>query len=226
LYKDLPDQKLNYIIGVDIGWVDADAIAVLAYSFGDQRVYLVEEHVKSKQTISELVSQIKFFQDKYSPVKMVMDAGALGKKIQEEILQRHQLVLHAAEKTRKLEFIELLNDDLRTGRFKARPGSRFEEDSYLVQWDRTNPEKPTVSDTYHSDVTDAVLYAWRECKHFIDNSRPVMPKKHTEEYMDMLEQRDADRLEAQKQAEEEEEQFAQMYEEILNSSMEDEDEWF
>ena len=85
-----------------------------------------------------------------------MDAGALGKKIQEEILTRHGVNLEAAEKSRKVEFIELLNDDLRTAKFKAFKGSLFEEDCMLLQWDKEskirNPDRPKISDTYHSDA--------------------------------------------------------------------------
>lgn len=146
----LPDD-LKYVFGIDIGFNDADAIAVLGYSQRTQKVYLVEELVNSKQNISTLVEQIQKLRDKYSPVKMVMDAGALGKKIQEEIKDRHGLFIEAAEKTRKFEFIELLNDDLRTDRLLTVPGTRFEEDCFLVQWDRENPDKLKVSDAYHSD---------------------------------------------------------------------------
>jgi frataxin-like iron-binding protein CyaY len=95
IYKELP-ENLKYVIGIDIGWVDSDAIAVLGYSHTDKNVYLVHENITSKQTISDLVDKIKDLEKLYSPVKMVMDAGALGKKIQEEIRQRHRLSVHAA----------------------------------------------------------------------------------------------------------------------------------
>lgn len=159
-------KDLQYVFGIDIGWNDSDAIAVLGYNTKTGNVYLVEEHIKPKQTISELVTVLKSLKDKYKPVKMVMDAGALGKKIQEEILQRHSLHLETAEKQRKSEFISLLNDDLRTGKLLAVPNTRFQEDCMLVQWDFDDPAKPVIDDRYHSDITDAVLYGWRECRHF------------------------------------------------------------
>ena len=185
-------SDLTYILGIDIGYEDADAIAVLGFNYKQDCVYLVEELITTKNTISDLVKQIKQMQDKYSPVKMVMDAGALGKKIQEEIKQRHAIPVEAADKHRKLEFIELMNDDLRTGRFKAIPGTRFEEDCALVQWDRTEIGRTTISDTYHSDITDAALYAWRECKHYIPKSSEVKPDKNTDAYMDALEAKEAE----------------------------------
>lgn len=188
-------SDLIYVLGIDVGYVDSDAIAVLGYSLKEKQVYLVEEVITEKQNISALIRQIKQLQDKYKPVKMVMDAGGLGKKIQEEIKQRHGLHIEAAEKTRKLEFIELLNDDLRTAKFKALAGSRFEQDCALVQWDRSSPSKLQISDTYHTDIGDAVLYGWRECRHFYLETKQVAHDRNSNAFMDELEAREAQKLE-------------------------------
>lgn len=150
IYSQLPD-KLRYIFGIDIGWKDADAIAVVGYDDRAGKAYLIHEDVADKQDITTLAEKIKVLQAKYEPVKMVMDAGALGKKIQDEIRVRHGLPVEAAEKVRKLEFISLLNDDLRNSHFQAFLGSRFAEDSQLVVWDWEDPSKPKISDRYHSD---------------------------------------------------------------------------
>lgn len=196
-YYELPND-MRYVFGIDIGWKDADAIAVLGYSNSERKVYLVEEYIRSKNDITSLVAQIKQMKDKYDPIKIVMDAGALGRKIQEEIRVRHSLSIEAAEKARKSEFIALFNDDLRTGKFQAATQSRFEEDSYLVQWDYTNPERPTISTGYHTDIGDAVLYAWRECKHFYEHDiKPPTPTQS--ELMRLEEEQEAAAMEAQKQ---------------------------
>lgn len=196
---DDPTEELKYVFGIDIGYNDADAIAVLGYEAKTQSVYLVEEIVNSRQDITALVGQIKQLQEKYKPVKMVMDAGALGKKIQEEIRTRHQLPLEAAEKSRKLEFIELFNDDLRTGKFKAFPDSIFQDDCTLIQWDQDyalrNPGKRKVGDIFHSDIADSVLYAWRECKHYIAESYTPTYSRNSDKFMELLEKREAERVE-------------------------------
>lgn len=198
LFKEPPSGDMTYIMGVDIGWSDSDAIAILGYNYTDKNVYLVEEYVKSKQNISQLVAEITYFRDKYKPVRMVMDAGALGKKIQEEIRQRHGIHMEAAEKHRKLEFIELLNDDLRTAKIKVLRESRFFEDCFKVQWDRSNPHKPRISDIYHTDIGDAVLYAWRECKHYLSEKPQERIKSGTTEWMNRLEEEMAEKVEASK----------------------------
>ena len=203
IYDMVPtDGEWNYIIGIDIGYNDSDAIAVLGYNTYHKKVYLVDEHVKNKQNISQLVAVIQQYKDEYNPIRMVMDAGALGKKIQEELRMRHGLNIEAADKTRKVEFIELLNDDLRTEKFKAFKGSIFEEDCMLVQWDKDsklrNPEKPKISDTYHSDICDAVLYAWRDCRHYLSEKPREQPKQDTNEYMKELEAKEAEDCEERK----------------------------
>lgn len=189
LYKDLPPGTYDYILGCDIGFVDSDALSVLAYSHTDKHVYLVEEIVTDKQDITSLALQIKALNARYDFVKMVMDAGALGKKIQSEIRVRHSIVIEAAEKTQKFAFIELLNADLKQGIFKVFHGSRFEEDSYKVEWDRDTPGRLKISDRFHSDVLDSTLYAWRFCKHFyFEPPVPVHKVDHnSQEWADQYE---------------------------------------
>lgn len=199
IYTELPNTgKWTYIMGVDIGYNDSDALAMIGYNSHTKKVYLVDEYTKNKQNITELVRSVSEMRDRWNPVKIVMDAGALGKKIQEEIRTRHGIHMDAAEKSRKVEFIELLNDDLRTGKFQAPVNSLFEEDCMLVTWDkdsiRKNPERPKVSDTYHSDINDAVLYAWRECRHYLSEKPITKPLPATNAYMDAMEKEEAARM--------------------------------
>lgn len=198
-YEELPKEyKWKHIIGIDIGHDDADAIAVLAYSEHSPEVYLVDEFVRSKQDITSLVEQIKYMRKKYSPTKMVMDSGGLGKKIQEEIRVRHHLPVIAAEKTRKYEFIELLNDDFRSGRMKIKNDTQAAEEYKLIQWDKKIPERWKISNSFHSDIADAILYGWRECKHYAYTKVQNKPKRGSDEYMDKLEEEEAEKMDRNK----------------------------
>lgn len=162
-YTDLDKPRYEYVMGIDLGFDDADAIAVLAWAEHDPTTYLVEEIVVPQQGITELVKQIEDLRTRYDVSKMVIDQGGLGKKIAEELRRRYTIPVEAAEKTRKMENIALLNDALRTGKFKAKSGSKFAQDSYLVEIDkeRSTPDKIKVSDRYHSDIIDAVLYSFK-----------------------------------------------------------------
>lgn len=181
--------KYNYIMGIDLGYVDADAIAVIAWSEDDPCTYLVEEVVMARQGLTELVDQIRSLQTKYDVGKMVIDEGGLGKKLAEEMRRRHGIPVQPADKARKMENVAFLNDSLRTGRFKAKSGSHFAQDSYLVEVDRSKstPDRIKLSDKYHSDIIDAVLYAFRESPAFTYQAPKKGPKPGTKEWAEQLE---------------------------------------
>jgi phage terminase large subunit len=187
-FETLPQgQKWNYVIGVDVGFDDADAIAVIAWSDKRPEAYLVEEHVMAKQGITELGEKIQALIDIYDPMKVVMDTGGLGKKIAEELRKRMGLPIVAAEKTRKFEFIELLNDAMRTGRLKARATGDFAQDTYLIEWE-DGKQLQKISDRYHSDIADAVLYAFREALHYLHTPEIEKPTPNSEAWFKQQEQ--------------------------------------
>ena len=180
----------DYVLGVDLGFDDADAICVLGWSSSSPQLYLVEEHVLAKQSITQLTDRLQSLHKKYSPLATVVDTGGLGKKIADEVGRRTGIPLEAAEKQRKLEHVELLNDALRSGRFKARTSSQFAQDAKRVEWDRSKPEQPKISDRFHSDICDAVLYAYRRALHWLhEEPPPPPPKPGTPEYLILDEER-------------------------------------
>lgn len=183
-YDSLPRHKYNYIMGIDVGHEDADAIAILAWSESDPTTYLVEELVTPKQDITALAEQIKALDQIYKVDKMIMDMGALGKKIGEELIRRHHIPVEAADKTRKMENIAFLNDALRTGQFKAKKDSRFASDTYLVEIDRdkSTPDRIAISKRYHSDIIDAVLYAFKFSPAYAYEPPKAAPKYGTKEW--------------------------------------------
>jgi hypothetical protein len=188
-YQELPPLT-HYIMGVDLGFDDADAIVILGWSEADYVTYLVTEKITTQQGLTPLMSQIDELQKQYGCYKIVVDQGGLGKKLAESMTERYGQMVVAAEKHRKNEFIELMNDALRTGRLKAKVGSRFEHDCKMVEWDKdkTTPDKRVVSDRFHSDVCDAVLYAWRESYSFTHVPSIPKPKPGTPEHIKAFEQ--------------------------------------
>lgn len=183
-YPELPKEKLNYVMGIDLGFNDADAIAVIGWSDSSPVTYLVEEQITRKQGITELVEQVEAMRKKYPIHKIVIDAGALGKKIAEEMTRRHAIPLVAADKHRKQENVELLNDSLRLGKFKAKKDSRFAQDSYLVQidWDKSTPDKIVIKKKPHSDIIDAVLYAFKESYAYTHRVEAPKPRYGSKEW--------------------------------------------
>jgi hypothetical protein len=187
-YQELPKaKKWNYILGIDIGFKDADALAVLAWSEEDPCTYLVEELITTKQDITALIEQIEAIQTKYKPVKTVIDQGGLGLKIAEEMRRRHGVNVEAADKKLKSENVGVLNDQLRIGKFKAKSASRFAQDSYLIQidWVKSTPDKIVIKKDPHSDIIDAILYAHKESYAFTHTPEKQPPKPGSKEWADM-----------------------------------------
>lgn len=189
-FVTLAPKKWQYIMGIDLGFDDADAIAILAWAEDSPTTYLVEEKVVPQQGITELVQQIEGFKKRYDIAKIVIDQGGLGKKIAEEIIRRHMIPVEAAEKQRKMENIAFLNDALRTGRFMAKSTSKFAQDSFLVEIDKdkSTPDKTVVSDKYHSDIIDAVLYAFKLSPAYAWTPPVKKPEYGTQEWASQEEQ--------------------------------------
>lgn len=191
-YTTLPElpkgSTWNYILGIDLGFDDADALALLAYSAHVPETYLVEEIITPNQDITSLVAQIDDLRKRYDISKIVIDTGGLGKKITEEITRRYKIPMVAAEKQRKFEYIDLMNADLRTGKLKIKSLSRFSQDANKVEWDaeKTTPDKKVISKRFHSDICEAVLYAWRESYGFVFE-KETGPKPGTSEWFKMEE---------------------------------------
>jgi hypothetical protein len=179
----------RYAIGIDVGFDDADAIAVLAWSDQDPRTWLIEEHVQPKQDITslaELVKGIWLRLGRENVVAMVMDTGGVGKKVAEELSARHHLPVAPAQKQDKQSHIEILNDALRTGRLLVKPDGRFAHDALLVEWDRekSREDRRVISENFHSDIADAVLYAFRESLAWTSRVPDQQPPPGSREHMD------------------------------------------
>lgn len=179
----------NYILGIDLGYDDADALAVLAWSESTPIVYLVHESTHRHQGISELVEQISKLRAQYDFTKIVIDTAGLGKKITEELSKRYKIAALPAEKARKLEHIELMNDALRTGTLKAKANGQFASDAMRVEWDndKSRPDKKVISSRFHSDICEAVLYAWRECYGYSHSAEEPRATEGSKQWLDDLE---------------------------------------
>lgn len=197
-FESLPPGKYYHVMGIDLGYKDADALVVIGYSDNSATTYLIDELVTPKQGLTELVGQIEKLRTIYQPHKLVMDTGGLGLKIAEEIIRRYRIPVVAAEKTRKFETIELFNDALRTGRFLARKTSRFASDAMLLEWDmdKLRPDRKAISERFHSDIVDATLYAFRESPAYSYSPPKLKPKYGSPEWAE------AEVLEMERQAEE------------------------
>jgi phage terminase large subunit len=174
-------QLTDYVIGLDFGTDDADAISVLGWHKNFKEVYLVEEYVQNGLSVSEIVAEVEKRYKKYNPLKIVADTGANGKKIALEISKRLGVPVSAADKQRKVEHITWLNDAMRTRKFFARASGRFAQDCAIIEWDydKSTSDRLIIKDDPHSDICDAVLYSYVEALAWL--SEPAKPIKNLKE---------------------------------------------
>lgn len=159
-YDQLPDGLYTYILGIDLGFDDADALSVLAYSDQSPITWLVEEIITENQLIGTLAEKIKKLNAQYNFRQIIADTGGVGKKVVETLIYQYSLVIDPADKKGKIADYNLLNNALRTGNFRARKDSRFAQDCNILKRDRdrSTPDKIIVEG--HSDAVDSVLYAF------------------------------------------------------------------
>jgi phage terminase large subunit len=181
-------SKMNYILGIDLGYDDETAFVVVGYRPDDTRLYVVETYAKSEMIITDIVRKVDELSSRYgSFVRIVADTGGLGKQIAAEIRKRYGVPVFPAEKTQKADFIQLLNDDLRLGKILVSPIEiNFIEEITALQWDEEKEGRFIEDPRFANHRCDAFLYAWRESSHYLSKTPserpdPFTPKWHEEE---------------------------------------------
>lgn len=161
-YDTLPNGNWSYILGMDFGFNDADSFSVLGWTDTSPDTYLIEEDIKEKQTYEDMEANFLKLHKAYEFKKVKADPGGGGKKLIESLQRRYKVPFEVAEKTEKIANYGLLNNALRTGRFKAKKTSRFAQDCNILEkdMDKSTPDKTVVKG--HSDSVDSALYAFKE----------------------------------------------------------------
>ena len=182
---DKSPDDLDYVFGLDLGFDDANAIVVIGYKDKDPRAYIVDEFKKSGQSITAFAETIQNFIHRYDPVAIVADTGGLGKSIVNELNLRHQFNIKPAEKKDKLAAIEMVNADFISGRLKIcqRWCPQTIQEMYLCQWDE---DRKMMDERCENHLSDAVLYAHREAKHWTNEFEkiplPIDPNEEVEDF--------------------------------------------
>ena len=93
------------------------------------------------------------------------DTGGGGAKMVYDLRTEHKLPVLAAYKRDKLAAIEMLQDDVKAGRFMVPADGAFAQEAQAIVWTKdadTGEVVRTIDDKqYHPDIMDAILYAMR-----------------------------------------------------------------
>ncbi len=187
----------DYVLGVDIGFNDANAFSVIACSKKEREAIVVHVEKEAELILSQVAERIKTLQRKYNIHKIVIDGA--NKQGLEEIRQRFHIPMVIAEKTGKATYLHLLRDDVVTKGVKLAEhgaGELYTEWQSLM-WKDTNKQKE--DDRCQNHASDATLYAWRYCYHYLWEAPEEEDDPNTDEYMDKLEEQEAMELEEQEE---------------------------
>jgi len=191
-------KEYRYVLGVDLGYdPDPSAFVLCCYSPHDPTLYVIETFKQTKMIVSDVAERIRSYLKRHPVCQVVVDAGAQGKQIVEEMRQRYSLPIHAADKHGKSGFIELLNSDMARGCIKVVSGADLIEEWQHLIWDPDAAERKEHPE-YDNHLTDGFLYAWRWAYNYAWTNKPKRVDPNSEEAVDLWADREAVKLDRNK----------------------------
>jgi hypothetical protein len=181
----LPVEPWQYVLGLDYGWHDKTAFAIMAYSDKCPTAYVVKSWAKGELIPSAIAEIVMKLNDKYQFEAIVCDTGGLGKSITEEFRQRYSLPVQPAEKTDKMAFIASFNGELMAKNFCVITNDNLDliQQWNTLQYDDRRREDPSLP----NDLCDAVLYASRYIYHYLHRPKIAEPKYGSPEWLERTE---------------------------------------
>ena len=179
----LPSGSYTYVMGVDLGWSDATAWVVCAYSETEKCLYVVHAESESGLDFTAVAQRIKHLQSRFQVTTVVID-GASAQGV-EEMMARHGLGLVRAEKSGKADYQRLLNSDFIQERIKLLEyGTEpLRDELTTLIWDERAlakvPPKYVEHPSLPNHACDALLYAWRYTYAYL--GVPAAPKVDPDE---------------------------------------------
>jgi hypothetical protein len=192
LVKDMPSSASawRYVLGIDYGFKDSTAFSLWAFlpddgqprSPSEPSTVCVRSFKKAGLTPGEVASLTNRFVDKYQPDFIVGDAGGLGKGYIEETKLRYGIPIRAAKKTDKRGAIELMNGDFRSGQIVIVEHRNLELIRELETLPWKDERREEIADGYEDHIFDAAIYAWRECRAWMNEPYKQRPKQGSREW--------------------------------------------
>lgn len=197
--SELPkDAVWTNVLGVDLGFDDPSAFVIWSWRDYDPNLYARAAYKREGMDVTDVAERIKHYIKIYNPIAIVIDNAS--KQAVEEMKNRHDLSLEAAEKTGKAEFIEIMNSDFTRGVLKLTPDTEPQmaaEYAKLI-WDPEEKKKRKFVEhpACPNHLCDSALYSYRKSLHYRVEQAPV--KKTAAEKMDEWEEQEAEKVEQQR----------------------------
>lgn len=196
LEEEIKNKKIVFTdvsIGVDYGFSDFNAMCTLVYNRHTKESWELETSKFNRATVSEIIEAVKKHYDKarelcesvrINPddhIKIYADTNE--ESITADLMIRHKLPAYNCYKYDKMFAIEMLADELRSGRMKIMQGSYLDDEMDRMLYAR-NEEDDIINEidetVFHADAIMALLYASRKAFFDMDydiNFKEAQPKK-------------------------------------------------
>jgi hypothetical protein len=180
-------EKWEHVLGIDLGWHDETAFIVIAFSKHENAAYVVHAEKHAHWTTSKVAERILQLDQEYRPTAMVCDTAGGSKQTVEDMRARYSLPLMPAEKRDKRGTTSLINADLEDGRLMLIRAATRELAKEMTELPWRDQLRREWSQHAADHLCDAMLYAWRESRHYLSADRPRKPLPGTrahDEYLD------------------------------------------
>lgn len=171
------DKEYQYMLSIDLGWEDANAFVISAWSYVDKYFYIVETFSKPKMYLDDIITKIRDYESKYKINKYLIDSA--NKQYVEELKKRSSIPFVAAAKSDKMNYVYMMNSDLILGKIKiiSDQCKSLVKEYETLTINKENPVKPYIVGGDHN--ADAALYAWRQAYNYL--SKEIVITKKTDE---------------------------------------------
>lgn len=200
----LPSDLFNwhYVLGLDLAHSpDSTAFVIGAYHEADPVLYLVYAYKAIGMDLTAVADFVRGLELRYKLEVRIVDGA--NKQAVAELNNRQSMGLIPADKTGKVDFIKLMNDDYVQSKIRLLPeaSALAEEKKKLIWLTDANgkiieprKENPAIP----NDLCDAALYLWRYCYQYLfqpvakpeDPNDPVVwERKHIERAQEEIRQK-------------------------------------
>lgn len=176
-------EQWRYLLACDFGVTDPTAYVELAFTRHNPTVYVTRSDQWTDLAPSDTAELARVWEKERGHYDVIIgDVGGLGKGYEAEWRKRFYMPMKAAAKADKLGYIKLLNGDLHHGKVKVLPGNeQLVSDVRALAWadEKHVKEHPALP----NHLPDALLYGWREARHWAWEERPP-PKDYADERLE------------------------------------------
>ena len=161
--------------GVDFGYADYNGVVTLAADVNNRKAYIVYERKFNKATVTEIIDSVREGFENGKRILLERNPNAdlnncqiftdtNEKSITYELSQTYGLPVYCAYKYDKAMAIEQLAEECRTGRLLNIEGGEIVNEFEQTLYKRDDLDNITseLDDSYHPDITMALLYASRQ----------------------------------------------------------------